>query len=93
MNRKTQEIFFENSVDMDAITNYVNKLVDGIKEAGQPKRVEIEIRHLDKSEQKMSLEEIFQKIDEEYFKKSPNEINLQRVWKHKDLIVITGVEL
>ena len=62
MDRKTQEIFFKNSVDMDVIGKLANTFVEGIDEAGNPKRIKIEIRNIDEFDSKLSIEEVVNEI-------------------------------
>ena len=93
MDRKTQEIFFNNSVDMDVLVKCANTLVDGVKEAGQPKTIRVEIRNVDEFDSKLSLEEIIDKIDEEYHKEEALKIDLLRIWKQNNHYVIVGVKL
>ena len=68
MDRKTQEIFFKNSVDMDVIGKLASTMVEGINEAGNPKRIKIEIRNIDEFDSKLSIEEVVNEIDKEYTK-------------------------
>ena len=93
MDRKTQEIFFRNSVDMDVIGKLANTFVEGIDEAGNPKRIKIEIRNIDEFDSKLSIEEVVNEIDKEYAKEEMFKLDLLRAWKQDNHYVIVGVKL
>ena len=93
MDRKTQEIFFKNSVDMDVIGKLANTFVEGIDEAGNPKRIKIEIRNIDEFDSKLSIEEVVNEIDKEYEKEEMFKLDLLRAWKQDNHYVIVGVKL
>lgn len=93
MDRKTQEIFFKNSVDMDVIGKLANTFVEGIDEAGNPKRIKIEIRNIDEFDSKLSIEEVVNEIDKEYIKEEMFKLDLLRAWKQDNHYVIVGVKL
>ena len=93
MDRKTQEIFFKNSIDMDVIGELASTMVDGIEEAGKPKRIKIEIRRADEFDPNMSIEEVIDEIDKEYAKEEIFKLDLLRAWKQDDHYVIVGVKL
>ena len=93
MDRKTQEIFFKNSVDMDVIGKLANTFVEGIDEAGNPKRIKIEIRNTDEFDPKLSIEEVVDEIDKEYTKEEMFKLDLLRAWKQDNHYVIVGVNL
>ena len=93
MDRKTQEIFFKNSVDMDLIGKLANTFVEGIDEAGNPKRIKIEIRNIDEFDSKLSIEEVVNEIDKEYAKEEMFKLDLLRAWKQDNHYVIVGVKL
>lgn len=93
MDRKTQEIFFKNSVDMDVIGKLANTFVEGIDEAGNPKRIKIEIRNIDEFDSKLSIEEVVNEIDKEYAKEEMFKLDLLRAWKQDNHYVIVGVKL
>ena len=93
MDRKTQEIFFKNSVDMDVIGKLANTLVEGIDEAGNPKRIKIEIRNTDEFDPKLSIEEVVDEIDKEYTKEEMFKLDLLRAWKQDNHYLIVGVKL
>lgn len=93
MDKKTQEIFFKNSVNMDVIGKLANTMVDGIKEAGKPKRIKVEIRNVDEFDPNLSIEEVIDEIDKEYVKEEIFNLDLLRVWKQDNHYVIVGVKL
>ena len=93
MDRKTQEIFFKNSVDMDVIGKLASTMVDGVDEAGNPKRIKIEIRNIDEFDSKLSIEEVVNEIDKEYAKEEMFKLDLLRAWKQDNHYVIVGVKL
>ena len=93
MDRKTQEIFFKNSVDMDVIGKLANTFVEGIDEVGNPKRIKIEIRNIDEFDSKLSIEEVVNEIDKEYAKEEMFKLDLLRAWKQDNHYVIVGVKL
>ena len=92
MDQKTQKIFFQSSVDMDLIGKFANEMIAKTKEAGNPKRLIIEIRKADSFDENLSMEEIFERIDKEYSQESIR-IDLLRAYKTDDYYVITGVKL
>lgn len=93
MDRKTQEIFFKNSVDMDVIGKLASTMVDGIKEAGKPKRIKVEIRSADEFDPNLSIGEVIDEIDKEYAKEEVFKLDLLRAWKQDNHYVIVGVKL
>lgn len=93
MDKKTQEYFFKNSVDMDVLGKLVNAMVDGIKEVGKPKRIKVEIRSADDFTPNLSIEEVIDEIDKEYAKEEIFKLDLLRIWKLNDYYVIVGVKL
>lgn len=93
MDKKTQEIFFKNSVDMDVIGKLANTMVDGIKEAGKPKRIKVEIRNVGEFDPNLSIEEVIDEIDKEYVKEEIFKLDLLRAWKQDNHYVIVGVKL
>ena len=93
MDRKIQEIFFKNSVDMDVIGKLANTFAEGIDEAGNPKRIKIEIRNIDEFDTKLSIEEIVDEIDKEYTEKEMFKLDFLRAWKQDNHYVIVGVKL
>ena len=92
MDRKTQEIFFRNTVDMDALAKCASEMIDSSKKAGDPKRLKIEIRKVDEFDSKLSLDEIFEQIDNEYSKESVH-LDMLRATKIDNYFVIVGVKL
>ena len=92
MDREIQKILFKNSVDIDALTRCANDLVDKSIEAGDPKRLRIEVRKASEFDDKLSMEDIFDEIDLEY-SKDVLKASLLRVSKVNDYYVILGVKL
>ena len=92
MDRKTQEIFFRNTVDMDALAKCASEIIDQSKKAGGPKRLKIEIRKVEEFDSKLSLDEIFEQIDNEYSKENVH-LNMLRATKVDNYFVIVGVKL
>lgn len=92
MDRKTQEFFFQNSVDMNALAKCSADMIDGIKKAGDPKRLKIEIRKAEEFDNKLSSEEIVEQIDKEYSEES-SYLDMVRISKVSNYYVIIGVKL
>lgn len=92
MDRKTQEFFFQNSVDMNALAKCSADMIDGVKKAGDPKRLKVEIRKAEEFDDKLSLEEIVEQIDKEYSKESSC-MDVVRISKVGNHFVIIGVKL
>ena len=80
-------------MNMDAIGKLVSTMVDGIKEAGKPKRIKVEIRSTDEFDSRLSIEEVVDEIDREYAKTEISKLDLLRAWKQDDHYVIVGVKL
>lgn len=93
MDRETQKMFFQNSIDLDVITDYVNNLVETLKEAGEPKKLRIELRDENEFEQGLSPDEIINKIDQEYSSNIEDRPSLLRTWKLEKYYLIVGVNL
>lgn len=94
MDRKTQEIFFQNSADMDLLAETTNSLIKTIKEAGDPKKTKIEIRKADEFDSNLSPDEVIEQIDREITKTNDVfALDLLRVWKQDEYYVIVGVKL
>ena len=93
MDRETQKFFFKNSVDMDLIADSIKTFLSNINEAGNPKRIKVEIRNIDEFEPNLSIEEVFEKIDAEYAKEEIFKLDLLRAWKQNNHYVIVGVKL
>lgn len=92
--KKLEEIFFSKSVDWKHISKYVNIMLDGIKEADNPKRMRVEIRLEDEFGENLSGEKIFEMIDEEFQKnKVAMDLDLCRMWKMNEYVVIVGIKL
>ena len=92
--RKMEEIFFNKAVDWDHISRYVNILLDGVREADNPKRMRVEIRLESEFGENLSGEKIFEMIDEEFERtKVARDLDLCRMWKMNEYVVIVGVKL
>ena len=78
---------------MDVIGKLANTFVEGIDEAGNPKRIKIEIRNIDEFDSKLSIEEVVNEIDKEYAKEEMFKLDLLRAWKQDNHYVIVGVKL
>lgn len=92
MDRKAQEIFFDSSVDMEAISESAINMIKTIEEAGNPKRINIEIRREDYFDENLSMDEVFEQIDKEY-SKEPSKLDLLRINKADNRYVIIAVKL
>ena len=92
MDRKTQEILFNNSVDLDMITERVNKVMDNIQEVGNPKKLIIELRKKNEFGDNVSMDDVLNQIDDEYSNNNLG-IDLLRLSKVNDYYVIIGVRL
>lgn len=89
-----EEIFFNKSIDWDSISKYVNILLDGIKEMDNPKRMRVEVRLEDEFGENLSGEKIFEMIDEEFEKtKAAKDLDICRMWKINEYVIIVGVKL
>lgn len=94
MDRKTQEIFFQGSADMDLLSERTKELINVTKEAGNPKKVKIEIRRADEFDEHLSPEEVIDRIDKEISKTNDAfALDLLRVWKQDDYYLIVGVKI
>ena len=94
MDKKTQEVLFQNSVDMDLLAEHSNDLISTIEKAGDPKKVKIEIRKADEFAPGLSQEEIVDRIDREISKSNDVfTLDLLRVWKHGKYYLVLGVKL
>lgn len=93
MDRETQEKFFNNSVDMDVISDNVNAFISNIKNSGNPKRIKVDIRNVEEFGSDLSIEEVAEKIDSDYSKNEATKFDLIRIWKQDNHYVIAGVRL
>ena len=94
MDRKTQEILFQGSADMDLLSKKAKEFIETTKEAGNPQKVKIEIRRADDFNSQLSSEEIIEQIDKEISKTNDAfSINLLRVWKQDDYYIVVGVKI
>lgn len=94
MDRKTQEIFFQGSVDMDLLSEKVKDLINLTEEVGNPKKVKIEIRRADEFDSHLSPEEVINRIDEEISRTNDAfTIDFLRVWKQDNYYLAVGVKI
>ena len=92
--KKLEEIIFSKSVDWDHISRFVNILLDGVREIDNPKRMRVEIRMEDEFGENLSGETIFEMIDKEFEQnKTALDLDICRMWKMNEYVVIVGIKL
>ncbi|MBE6134058.1 MAG: hypothetical protein E7178_05260 [Erysipelotrichaceae bacterium] len=93
MENKIEELLFGKTVNWDAIKKYVDIIVEGIKDADNPKRLRIEVRMEEEFGHNLSSEQIFEIVDKEFIENKEH-LNLDycRIWKMNEYVIIVGIK-